>query len=87
MVMPMVASVIMIVPMVASVIMVVPMVASVIMVVPMVASVIMVVPMIMCMLKLSLRHRSLAAASSTRLTPRQSCRLSDLGKGDLIPLR
>lgn len=58
-----------------------------IMIVPMVAPVIMVVTMIMYMLRLYLRHRSLAAASSTRLTPRQSCRLSDLGKGDLIPLR
>ena len=58
-----------------------------IMIVPMVASMIMIVGMIMCMLRLPLRHRSLAAASSARLTPRQSCRLSDLGEGDLIPLR
>ena len=63
--------------------MIVAMVAPVIMIV----AVIMRMAVIMCMLRLSMRNRSLATTSSTRLPPRQGCRLSDLGKGDLISLR
>lgn len=67
--------------------MVAPVIMLVAMIVIMLVAVIVIVAVIMCMLRLSMRNRSLATTSSTRLPPRQGCHLSDLGKGDLISLR